>query len=138
MEINWILKMMVFGSNLSTDDIINLMFEAPRGGPKADDGVKETPKNADVICEQPLTRIGIMTRPQAFGFSRRRACAASRAEPPDLVLGVGGGILLVTNATNRRLIHEWTTRVVVKLGYDDQYLKLLAHDPRTCCRLRAQ
>ena len=33
MEINWILKMMVFGSNLSTDDVINLMFEAPRGKP---------------------------------------------------------------------------------------------------------
>ena len=28
MEINRIQKMMVFGSNLSTDDIINLLFEA--------------------------------------------------------------------------------------------------------------
>ena len=34
MEINWILKMMVFGSNLSTGDVINLMSEAPRGRPK--------------------------------------------------------------------------------------------------------
>ena len=40
MEINWILKMMVFGSNLSTDDVINLMFEALWGNPKDDDGLK--------------------------------------------------------------------------------------------------
>ena len=36
MEINWILKIMVFGSNPSTDNIINLMFEAQRGMPKDD------------------------------------------------------------------------------------------------------
>ena len=28
-----------FGSNPSTDNIINLMFEAPRGRPKDDDGL---------------------------------------------------------------------------------------------------
>ena len=37
MELNWILKIMVFGSNPSTDNIINLMFEAQRGRPKDDD-----------------------------------------------------------------------------------------------------
>ena len=53
-----------FCSNLPIDDdIINLMFEAPRGRPKDDDdmtyptrGVID-PKNADVICEQPLTTL---------------------------------------------------------------------------------
>ena len=37
MEINWILKIIFFGSNPSTDNIINLMFEAQRGRPKFDD-----------------------------------------------------------------------------------------------------
>ena len=40
MEINWILKMMVFGSNLYTDDVINLMFEALWGNPKDDNWLK--------------------------------------------------------------------------------------------------
>ena len=53
-----------FCSNLPIDDdIINLMFEAPRGRPKDDDdmtyptrGVID-PKNADVISEQPLNSV---------------------------------------------------------------------------------
>ena len=37
MEINWIFKRIVFGLGMSTDHIINLKFEAPRGRPKNDD-----------------------------------------------------------------------------------------------------
>ena len=47
MEINWILKMIVFGSGPFTNDIINLKHQ----------GVSETLKNADVICT-----IGIFER----------------------------------------------------------------------------
>ena len=42
--INLILKITVFGSNLSTDDVINLMFEAPRGKPKDDDRLTLPPR----------------------------------------------------------------------------------------------
>ena len=51
--------MFVFGSGLFTNDVINLKHQ--RGGQKLmigwhkHQGVSETPKNADVICEWPLT-----------------------------------------------------------------------------------
>ena len=58
MEINWILKLIVFGSGLYTNDIVNLKhqgaFQKLMIGWHKHQGVSETPKNADVICEQPL------------------------------------------------------------------------------------
>ena len=59
MEINWILKMIVFGSSLFTNDFGNLKHQGSCQklmiGWHKHHGVSETPKNADVICEQPLT-----------------------------------------------------------------------------------
>ena len=58
MEINCILKMIVFGSGLFTNDVINLKHQGACQklmiGWYKHQGVSETPKNADVICEQPL------------------------------------------------------------------------------------
>ena len=58
MEINWILKMIGFDSGLFTNYIVNLKhqgaFQKLMIGWQRHQGVSETPKNADVICEQPL------------------------------------------------------------------------------------
>ena len=54
------LKMIVFGSGLFTNDVINLKHQGAGQklmiGWHKHQGVSETPKNADVICEQPLIR----------------------------------------------------------------------------------
>ena len=58
MEINWILKMIVFGSGPFTNNIVNLKHQGACRklviGRHKHQGVSETLKNADVICEQPL------------------------------------------------------------------------------------
>ena len=58
METNWILKMIVFGLSLFTNDFANLKHQGSCQnlmiGWHKHQGVSETPKNADVICEQPL------------------------------------------------------------------------------------
>ena len=59
------LKMIVFGSGLFTNDIVNLKHQGAGqklmiGWPKHQ-GVSETPKNADIICEQPLIRMMLCT-----------------------------------------------------------------------------
>ena len=50
--------MIIFGSGLCTNDIVNLKhqgaFQKLMIGWQRHQGVSETPKNADVICEQPL------------------------------------------------------------------------------------
>ena len=60
MEINQILKMIVFGSGLFTNDIINFKHQGACQklmiGWHKHQGVSDTPKNADIICEQPLSK----------------------------------------------------------------------------------
>ena len=50
--------MIVFGSGLFTNDVVNLKHQGAAQklmiGWHKHQGVSETPKNADVICEQPL------------------------------------------------------------------------------------
>ena len=72
MEINWIQKMMVFGSNLSTvTSSICCLKHQGRGRPKDDDWLTYQPrgvrdlKYADVICEQhlkPLSPVSCLFR----------------------------------------------------------------------------
>ena len=54
------LKMIVFGSELFTNDIVNLKHQGAGQklmiGWHKHQGVSETPKNADVICEQSLNK----------------------------------------------------------------------------------
>ena len=56
---DWILKMIIIGSGLFTNDIVNMKHQGAGQklmiGWHKHQGVSETPKNADVICEQPLT-----------------------------------------------------------------------------------
>ena len=51
--------MIIFGSGLFTNDVVNLKHQGACQklmiGWHKHQGVSETPKNADVICEQPLT-----------------------------------------------------------------------------------
>ena len=51
--------MIVFGSELFTNDVVNLKHQGAGQklmiGWHKHQGVSETPKNADVICEQPLS-----------------------------------------------------------------------------------
>ena len=51
--------MIVFGSAIFTNDVVNLKHQGAGQklmiGWHKHQGVSETPKNADVICEQPLT-----------------------------------------------------------------------------------
>ena len=54
-------KMIVFGSGLFTNDVINLKHQGAAQklmiGWHKHQGVSETSKNADVICEQPLITV---------------------------------------------------------------------------------
>ena len=64
--------MIVFGSGLFTNDIVNLKHQGASQklmiGWHKHQGVSETPKNADVICEQPLSRYesGMLTQSEIF------------------------------------------------------------------------
>ena len=47
--------MIIFGSGLFTNDVVNLKHQGAAQKLMKHQGVSETPKYADVICEQPLT-----------------------------------------------------------------------------------
>ena len=53
--------MIVFGSGLFTNDVVNLKHQGVCQklmiGWHKHQGVSETPKNADVICEQPINEL---------------------------------------------------------------------------------
>ena len=58
------LKMIIFGSGLFTNDVLNLKHQGACQklmiGWHKHQGVLETQKNADVICEQPLILFPIL------------------------------------------------------------------------------
>ena len=102
--------MIVFGSGLFTNDVVNLKHQGAAQklmiGWHKHQGVSETPKNADVICEQPRTR-GLLFN-WAMGQDTLRGGATRRLVLPRLS---GGDKIVMGDTIVKHLWHMWHTHV---------------------------